>query len=214
MRGMAFGFLRNPYILAGAGAMALLGATIYQYGKNESLKTGFHHRDPDPTLRVVEKDVLIAKYMTENARKVKCRAEMDAYSACIRATPQYSFARFMTWRTCKKQGDELLECTNSYFIDPKFYEENKALYLRDKALYQATNVTKKQRQFLKDVIMHPEADTQMPELKEDSKKYLVALKEHYATTGNIDSYDDYVAEKYRAENANPPPVKQYSKYGI
>jgi len=45
--------------------------------------TGFHARDPDPTLRKTEKDILIPKIMRDRSRLVVCKAEVDGMICSI-----------------------------------------------------------------------------------------------------------------------------------
>lgn len=186
--------LKSPYVLGGLGAFALFGATIYQYSSVRMKKTGFHHRDPDPSLRIVEKDVLIPKYMKDSARQDKCKAQVELFNDCVRNTEPNTWARLMTFRTCKQASDVMMECMNNFFIDENFYKENKARYLRDKALFHACRVLRKDRLLIKDsIVKGTEPDFQM---KEDGAKYYKAVMERFQKTGDVDSYDEELLVNY------------------
>lgn len=210
---MASALLKNPYFWGGGGALAVFGIAVYQHGMRYSMKTGFHTKDPDPTLRKVEKDVLIAKYMRDSARLDKCKAEVAVFNDCVKETKSMSWDRFMTWKTCRPQCLVMMDCMNRYFTSEEFYLENKAHYLRDKALFQASSVMKKHRAMVKDVVENnKEPDFEM---NDDVKVYHDRVTEFFIRTGNINSYDEEMLLRHAAAmTSSQKKVPQYSKYGI
>lgn len=191
---MAFSMLRNPYFLAGTGGIVLLGATIHQYANNVAKKTGFHFKDPDPSLRIVEKDVVIPKYMTKEA-KIRCEDFAAKFRACVDATEPSSRQRIMTFKTCKKENDDLLQCMDGYFKDFNFYLEIKDVYMKEKTLFKACNVMKKDRNTIKELILNPDSES-VDVLTGDFLIYHNSAKSMYGKTGNIDAYDDYLIQSY------------------
>lgn len=189
---MSFSILRNPYVLAGAGSIVLLGATIHQYSSNVAENTGFHFKDPDPTLRIVEKDVLIPKYMTNEA-KIRCDDYAAKFRACVDKTKPFTKDRVMTFKTCKKENDDLLECMDGYFKDFNFYLEIKEVYLKEKTLYKACNVMTKDRNIVKDRIRN---SSPIDDFTGDFLSYYKSVKSMYEKTGNMDAYDDYLIKSY------------------
>lgn len=189
---MAFSILRNPYFLAGAGGIVLLGATIHQYANNVAKNTGFHYKDPDPSLRIVEKDVLIPKYMTKEA-KIRCEDFAAKFRTCVDRTEPSSRQRIMTFKTCKKENDDLLQCMDGYFKDFNFYLEIKDVYVKEKTLFQACNVMTKDRNTIKERIRNSES---VDDLTGDFLIYHNSVKSMYKKTGNIDAYDDYLVQSY------------------
>lgn len=181
---------KNPYVLGGAGGIALLGATIYQYANNVSRNTGFHYRDPDPTLRIVEKDVLIPKYMTDVALKVKCKTESLAFRECVQKTEPNSWARLMTIKTCKRENDLKMKCMDRWFTDWDFYLENKRVYLGEKAIFQYTKVCKKDRQLVKTAIIE---NTELQgKVDDDVLNYQKSVKDYYERTADLDAFDNLI----------------------
>nr|XP_039262470.1 uncharacterized protein LOC120338517 [Styela clava] len=185
---------KNPYVLGGAGGIALLGATIHQYANYVSKNTGFHHKDPDPTLRIVEKDVLIPKYMTDTAQKVKCKTESIAFHNCVLKTEPNTWARFMTFKSCKREADAKMECMNKWFMDWDFYLENKKAYLAEKALFKYTKVCKKDRNLVKTSII--ENSEMQGNLDENVQNYRKSVKDYYERTADLDIFDNLIIMEY------------------
>ncbi|XP_015212284.1 COX assembly mitochondrial protein homolog isoform X2 [Lepisosteus oculatus] len=98
----------------------------------ESAKTG------EPSLRHVEKDVLIPKMMREKAKEY-CSEKVDAFSQCCKKSG------FLMVLKCREENSALKECLTAYYKDPAFYEECKQEYLKEKEDFQRTGISAKNR---------------------------------------------------------------------
>ncbi|MBN3325907.1 COXM1 protein, partial [Atractosteus spatula] len=92
----------------------------------------------EPSLRHVEKDVLIPKMMREKAKEY-CSEKVDAFSQCCRKSG------FLMVLKCREENSALKECLTAYYKDPAFYEECKQEYLKEKEDFQRTGISAKNR---------------------------------------------------------------------
>nr|CAB3231851.1 COX assembly mitochondrial protein homolog [Phallusia mammillata] len=184
--------LINPYFLTGTGAMVLFGVGVYEHARRQTESTGFHKKDPDPTLRKIEKDVLIPKYMRDRMRDVECKVETDAFNDCCVAQNKAGHS-LMAFRACKKESDIMMECMNSKFLDEDYYKLCKALYLHDKALFEKCKVKRRSRQKIKEMVRENEPIEDI--LEEDQVLYYKAVKEQFAKNGDLDAYDEILLQQ-------------------
>jgi len=181
----------------GFGFIGLFGLAAYANGNRQSHETGFHHFDTDPNLRKVEKDVLIAKYMRDYARKVSCADEVQAFNECVqRQNEKGKFQGLMAFRTCGNESNIMMECQNKKFTDPEFYFEMKEIYMRDKKIFKMTNVNIKARALVRDSVFYDKIYFEMENMDKDGKKYYDGVKQMFDETGDIEAFDKYLLEKY------------------
>ena len=183
---------KPPYLLISAGSTILFGAGLYEYSKRYSIKTGFQVKDPDPSLRKVEKDVLIPKIMRDLSRTEDCAASVKDFNECVRQFEPGSWKSYLTFKYCKTENAKMLECMNKKFTDYNFYLKCKKIYLDEKKLFDYTNVIKKDREVIKEFVKSGKA----PEftLKGDLLIYYNSVKGSFEKSNDIDSFDkEYLA---------------------
>ncbi|XP_042329265.1 COX assembly mitochondrial protein homolog isoform X3 [Sceloporus undulatus] len=93
----------------------------------------------EPTLRHVEKEVLIPKMMREKAREL-CSDKVQAFTKCCQDTG------FLMVVKCREENAALKECLTGYYTDPTFYKECEAKYLKQREEYRATGIRPSQKQ--------------------------------------------------------------------
>lgn len=181
----------------GFGFIGLFGLAAYANGTRQSVETGFHHFDLDPNLRKVEKDVLIAKYMRDYARKVSCADEVQKFTDCCQQQNEKGKIQgLLAFRTCGEESRVMMECQNEKFTDPAFYFEMKEIYMRDKKIFKMTNVNIKARQLLRDSVFNDKIYFEMENMDKDGKKYYDGVKQMFAETNDIEAFDKFLLAKY------------------
>ncbi|XP_018576540.1 COX assembly mitochondrial protein homolog [Anoplophora glabripennis] len=97
--------------------------------------------DPDDlSLRIVEKDVLIAKKMRDIARTEKCVKEVEQFTECCKSNQI-----LMTFK-CKQETAALKECLTRWYQDEDFKAKCTKEYLEERSEYRRTGIPQKQRQ--------------------------------------------------------------------
>ena len=174
--------------MIGSGAMVVFGAAVYINAKNYSNDTSFHSKDPDPSLRRVEKDILIPKIMRDRSRQYACAAQVKAFNDCCLQYKPGTLKSYFTFINCKNENDAMMQCMNEKFLSMDYYYECKEIYLHEKKLFQKTDVLKKDRTCVKDYI-----ENSKPvdfEMTETVKKYFENVSTNYKKTNNINSFDE------------------------
>ncbi|XP_028673675.1 COX assembly mitochondrial protein homolog [Erpetoichthys calabaricus] len=92
----------------------------------------------EPTLRHVEKDVLIPKLMREKARQ-RCSEKVRDFTHCCQESG------FLMVLKCREENAALKECLTSHYKDPHFFEECKQEYLQEREEYRKTGIPAKNR---------------------------------------------------------------------
>ncbi|XP_042329263.1 COX assembly mitochondrial protein homolog isoform X1 [Sceloporus undulatus] len=111
----------------------------------------------EPTLRHVEKEVLIPKMMREKARelcsdKVQESTELEAGLLAYGELVSKAFTKccqdtgFLMVVKCREENAALKECLTGYYTDPTFYKECEAKYLKQREEYRATGIRPSQKQ--------------------------------------------------------------------
>lgn len=96
--------------------------------------------DPEnKTLRLVEKQVLIPKIMRDRTRIEKCVPQVAAFGKCCKATGIAMVVK------CRKENEELKQCSERWYKDEKFVEECTQMYLDERSEYRKTGLSVKQR---------------------------------------------------------------------
>lgn len=68
--------------------------------------------DPDPTLRLQEKDVLIPNLMRKHAKEVDCLAQTEAFHKCCHRVHEKNKYSFSVVSQCKLENQQMLDCMN------------------------------------------------------------------------------------------------------
>ena len=184
--------LNTPVVLIGAGSMALFGAAIYEYSLKQTHSTGFHLKDTDPSLRRVEKDVVIPKMMKKLAKQEECVSEIEHFNQCCKKYKPKTLDSFLTFRRCKEESQVMMECLNNKFVDFDYYLKCKKIYMKDKKLFVLTKVGKKEREMIKDSVK--EGKKPAGEYTEDLENYYNNVKSSFELTKDIDAYDCKILE--------------------
>jgi len=181
----------NHRLLIGTGSMILFGAAVYEHGIRQSKDSGFHFRDDDPTLRRVEKDVVIPKLMRDQARLVDCAEEVKIFHSCVNKYKK-GYERYLTFINCKPESNAMLKCMNELFVDYDYYLKCKAMFVKEKRLFDLTKMEKKDRNTIKNYVTSGEK----PQLELDSNaaEYYKNVKNVYEKTKDIDKFDDTLLE--------------------
>ena len=171
--------------------MILFGAAVYEHGIRQSKDSGFHIRDDDPTLRRVEKDVVIPKLMRDQARLVDCVEEVKVFNNCVKNYKK-GYEKYIAFMKCKPESNAMLKCMNDLFVDYDYYLKCKEMFLKEKRILLLTNMEKKDRCTIKDYVVSGE--TPQLELDSNAAKYYENLKAVYSKTKDIDRYDAILLE--------------------
>ena len=183
--------LSNHRLLIGAGSMILFGAAVYEHSIRQTKNSGFHIKDDDPTLRKVEKDVVIPKIMKDRARLVDCVEEVKVFNKCV-SKYKKSYEKYLTFIYCKPESNAMLKCMNDLFVDYDYYLKCKDIFLKEKKLYELTKLDKKDRNTLKNYVLAGEKPKL--ELNDYSARYYDNVKVAFAKANDIDKYDDSLLE--------------------
>ncbi|XP_051262820.1 COX assembly mitochondrial protein homolog [Dicentrarchus labrax] len=89
-------------------------------------------------LRHVETDVLIPKMMREKAKEI-CAEKVEAFNHCCKESG------FLMVLKCREENAALKECLTIHYKDPKFFEECKQEYIREKLEFEQTGIPAKNR---------------------------------------------------------------------
>lgn len=101
--------------------------------------------DPDDkTLRKVEQDVLVPKIMRDRAKVEKCIEVVADFEKCCKDSG------FSMVYKCQTENEALKNCLTKWYRDEHFVQECTDIYLKERAEYRRTGLTKKQRQTLND----------------------------------------------------------------
>ncbi|XP_066587195.1 COX assembly mitochondrial protein homolog isoform X2 [Prorops nasuta] len=97
--------------------------------------------DPnDTSLRKVEIEILIPKIMRDRSRAEKCAEELKVFSECGKKA-----GLLLTFK-CKKECAAFNECSAKWYTNEEFKEECKQQYLKERAEYRRTGITKKMKE--------------------------------------------------------------------
>ncbi|KAK3926966.1 COX assembly mitochondrial protein-like protein [Frankliniella fusca] len=89
--------------------------------------------DPDDrSLRKVERDILILNMVRDRVHKEKCNAEATSLDKCG------GEAGFLVTFKCRKERDELLECSKRWFHDEGLRSECTEEFLKQRSYYRRT----------------------------------------------------------------------------
>jgi len=89
--------------------------------------------DPDDrTLRKIEKDVIILNMVREKIRHEKCKEVGDILDKC---GGEASWT--IGWK-CRKERDDLLECSKSWFYSEELRNECTEEFLKQRSYYRRT----------------------------------------------------------------------------
>lgn len=196
------------YIFGSAGVVGF-GALVFWRGNSYSDQTGFHSLDKDPSLRKIEKDVVIAKIMRDYAREEACVDEVKLFNECSKLYQGKPYLRnaFKTTYKCKPQCKVMMECMDNVFKNEDVYYMCKKKFMRKKILFTTTGVTVKNRQTLKDIISADPLSgiprDMQDELDDDCEKarlYFSKTKEFYRNCNDIDAYENHLIESYKEQH--------------